>query len=327
MNTILTIAIPTFNRYKILKENLELIFKDLNDDIQVIVSDNHSTDYTEIVCQEFKKHKNFQYFRNEKNIGYDANVLNAFNKSNSKYVWFLSDDDFVDNNIIEYIYNYLQINNPDALLINATVKSKNTDQVLIESLGLTDEDKVEYCDSSCFIKYIQWSTLISSIIVKKENVSENKAISYIGSCFIQLPIFWNSCFNKNIHILGSQKITKFDSEKPNFNLSNYEIWFKSWITVVCSFDSLFSKKSTRIAATSLFKNSKFNKSGILEYVILSKSYKIIGLKDYGFVINNLIVSYFQRVVIFFILMLPSVFLMFLINNLRIIKGLMFKRTV
>lgn len=327
MNTILTIAIPTFNRYKILKENLELIFKDLNDEIQVFVSDNHSTDNTEIICEEFKIHKNFQYFRNEKNIGYDANVLNVFKKSNSKYVWFLSDDDFVDNYTIKYIYSYLQINNPDALLINATVKSKNTDQILIESLGSTDEVKVEYCDSSCFIKYIQWSTLISSIIVRKENVSEQKAINYIGSCFIQIPIFWNSSFNKNIHILGSQKITKYDSEKPNFNLSNYEIWFKSWITVISSFDNIFSKKSTRIAATSLYKNSKFNKSGILVYVILSKSYKIISLKDYRFVTNNLIVSYFQRVFIFLILLLPSSFLRFLINNLRIIKGLILKRTI
>jgi glycosyltransferase involved in cell wall biosynthesis len=324
LDTILTIAIPTFNRYKILKENLELIFEDLDDDIQVYVSDNHSTDKTNIVCEEFTRYKNFKYLINEKNIGYDANVLTALTNSNSKYVWFLSDDDFVNKDLIKYVYSYLKINQPDGILLNAVVKSKNSDIVLIESLGSTDETIVEFCDDSTFIKYIQWSTLISSIIIKKDNVSKDKAIEYIGSCFIQLSIFWNSCFNKNIHILGSKKITKFDSEKPNFNLNNYEIWFKSWIKVVSSFSNIFSKETTKIAATSLYTNSRFNKSGILIYVILSKSFKIISLKDYNFIISNLNLNFSQRFFILIILLVPANIIIFSIWSLRVLKRLLKK---
>ena len=126
MDKILTIAIPTYNRSLILKENLSLLFDDLNIEIMILVCDNHSTDKTYFVCKEYEKFSNFKYIKNKKNLGYDANVLTALENSNSKYVWFLADDDFVDKDKIKYVYKYLLDHNPDAVLLNAIVKNKNT---------------------------------------------------------------------------------------------------------------------------------------------------------------------------------------------------------
>lgn len=325
MSTILTIAIPTYNRSKILKENLRLIFDNLSDEINILVCDNHSIDKTYLVCKEYVKFNNFKYIKNKKNLGYDANVLAALTNSNSKYVWFLSDDDFVDKDKIMYIYKYLQDHNPDAVLLNAIVKNKNTGLVLIDSLGSTNDDIVEFCNDSTFVNYIQWSTLISSNIVKKENVSVEKAREHIGSEFIQLSIFWNSIYNKNLHILGSLKVIKYDAEKANFNLNNIEIWFKSWITIVASFTGVFTKKATKAAATKLYTDSKFNTTNILTYVLLSRSMSIIHLKDFYFISDNLNLLLYQRFIIVFILIMPSNFISFSIRIGKILKRLINKR--
>lgn len=322
MNAILTIAIPTYNRANILSENLKSIFDNIDENIQVLVSDNFSNDDTQRVCTDFsKKHPNFKYFRNEKNLGYDANVLNALSRADSKYVWFLSDDDFVSAKIISEIFQYLLVNSPSGILVNAIVKNKENGNVLIESLGITDEDKEEVCDDNTFEKYLQWSTLISSIIIQKQKVDLKMAQNYIGSCFVQLYIFWSSCANEKIQIFGSKKIVKYDSEKPNFNLSNYEIWFKSWIKVISSFESLYSIKARKNATTGLYVQSRFNQSGILTYVILSRAYSIISLKDLSLIYNSLNLNVFKKNIIFIVLCLPAHFFLILTKILQKIKFL------
>jgi len=318
LDKILTIAIPTYNRSLILKENLSLLFDDLNIEIMILVCDNHSTDKTYFVCKEYEKFSNFKYIKNKKNLGYDANVLTALENSNSKYVWFLADDDFVDKDKIKYVYKYLLDHNPDAVLLNAIVKNKNTGVTLIDSLGTTNDDTVKFCNDSAFVDYIQWSTLLSSNIVRKENVSMDKARRYIGSEFIQLSIFWNSIYNKRLHLLGSVKVIKYDieKEKANFDLTSIEIWFKSWITVVASFTDVFTKNATKKAATKLYTDSKFNTSNILTYVLLSRSHSIIQLKDFYFISNNLNLLLYERFIIVIILILPSNFVSFSIKILK-----------
>ncbi|MCZ8230045.1 glycosyltransferase family 2 protein [Flavobacterium sp.] len=320
METTLTIAIPTYNRAAILSENLKSFLGKIDDKIQVLVSDNFSNDDTEEVCISLVKiYPNFKYFKNEKNLGYDANVLNSLLKSNSKYVWFLSDDDFVTPEIINEIFHYLNGNSPAGILVNAIVKDKDSGSVLIESLGITNKDKKEFCDDNTFQKYIQWSTLISSIIIQKQKVDLQIAKNYIGSCFIQLYIFWGSCANEHIYIYGSKKIVKYDSEKPSFNLSNYEIWFKSWIKVINSFKSIYSVTAIKNASTGLYVRSRFNQSGILTYVILCRAYSIISLNDLSLIYCSLNLSIYQKIIIFIVLCIPAQFLLLLINISKKIK--------
>lgn len=68
----LSICIPTYNRSGYLKKSLESIVKQtpfLDGQVEVVISDNASTDDTKEVAQEFtQKYKNILYFKNEQNI-------------------------------------------------------------------------------------------------------------------------------------------------------------------------------------------------------------------------------------------------------------------
>ena len=100
MNThLLSICIPTYNRATCLKECLESIVSQLNDErilnqVEVVISDNASTDSTTDVINEFRnKFKNIHYFKNETNLGFDRNLLNVIEKSTGRYCLTLGDDD------------------------------------------------------------------------------------------------------------------------------------------------------------------------------------------------------------------------------------------
>jgi glycosyltransferase involved in cell wall biosynthesis len=95
---LLTIAIPTFNRAKCLRESLSTLFDQLlvQPTVELLVSDNASSDETRAVIEEFKKRGlKLRYLRNKINIGPDANFLQCFEQASGKYMWLLGDDDIV----------------------------------------------------------------------------------------------------------------------------------------------------------------------------------------------------------------------------------------
>lgn len=97
--TLLTIAIPTFNRADSLKRTLDSVKAGLagianwGEGIEVIISDNASNDDTKKVCSVYEK---FKYYQQEQNIGYDKNVLFLFKKSAGHFLLLISDDDIFE---------------------------------------------------------------------------------------------------------------------------------------------------------------------------------------------------------------------------------------
>lgn len=101
----LTIAIPTYNRQRYLAELLpELVAqcKEANASaprVEVLVIDNASTDATSAyVTGNFPN--DVRYFRNEANIGPDANFIECVKRSSGQYVWLFGDDEIISKNAV-----------------------------------------------------------------------------------------------------------------------------------------------------------------------------------------------------------------------------------
>jgi len=95
---LLTLAIPTYNRARYLRELLSVLFDQLVAEprVELIISDNASPDETPEVVKEFQKRGlNLRNIRNETNIGADANFLQCFEQARGKYFWLFGDDDIL----------------------------------------------------------------------------------------------------------------------------------------------------------------------------------------------------------------------------------------
>ena len=75
--------IPTFNRAEYLPRAVESALSQDYNDIEVIVSDNASTDNTMDVVERFKANKKFKYYRNNKN---SEQKINSFVQPNEAMV-------------------------------------------------------------------------------------------------------------------------------------------------------------------------------------------------------------------------------------------------
>ncbi|MFM7407924.1 MAG: glycosyltransferase family 2 protein [Cuspidothrix sp.] len=98
----LIIGLPVYNGEKFIQEALDSLLAQTFEDFELIISDNASTDNTEIICRNYAaKDKRIRYYRNETNIGCACNFNRVFELSNSEYFkWAAYDDlhapDFVE---------------------------------------------------------------------------------------------------------------------------------------------------------------------------------------------------------------------------------------
>lgn len=91
---IVTIGVPTYNRAKSLTVALESIATQTYKNLEIIVSDNASTDETQEVVGNFSvKDKRILYFRQPRNIGANENFKFVLSQARGKYfIWFADDD-------------------------------------------------------------------------------------------------------------------------------------------------------------------------------------------------------------------------------------------
>ena len=78
--------------------------------VEILVSDNASTDDTRAFVQEMQKtYRNLRYRCNEKNIGTEANIHTAMRESRGEYVLVAGDDDyFVDGALLVLLTKLVQ---------------------------------------------------------------------------------------------------------------------------------------------------------------------------------------------------------------------------
>lgn len=91
---LLSLCIPTYNRSQYLKQTLEALVnnKDFDEEVEVVISDNCSTDETEQLGRSYAKmYPNIKYFRNPENVR-DSNFCLALDRATGQYVKLMNDN-------------------------------------------------------------------------------------------------------------------------------------------------------------------------------------------------------------------------------------------
>ena len=94
---LVTIAIPTFNRAKSLKRAVESALAQDYPSIEIIISDNASTDATEKYCRGLEgKDRRIRYFRQLRNVGITENFRATLRYACGEFFMWLADDDWIE---------------------------------------------------------------------------------------------------------------------------------------------------------------------------------------------------------------------------------------
>ncbi len=98
---LVTIAIPTYNRADgFLPQAIECALNQTYPNLEILISDNHSTDHTESTVANYQD-KRIRYIKQPHNIGANNNFNFCFSEARGEFVLLLLDDDMIDPDFIE----------------------------------------------------------------------------------------------------------------------------------------------------------------------------------------------------------------------------------
>ena len=109
-----SIGIPVFNGAKTLAKTIEAAINQDYKNLEIIISDNCSTDETQSIAKEFqKKDSRIRYIRQEINHGMTANFSKVFERSTGEFFMWAAHDDQHEPTFISRCLPLL-LNNPEA---------------------------------------------------------------------------------------------------------------------------------------------------------------------------------------------------------------------
>lgn len=119
---LITVGIPTYNRAHFLAKAIDSILGQTYANLELIISDNASTDETEAICREFgARDSRIRYIRQQNNIGPARNFCEILRLARGEYFGWLADDDWCDRRFLEALASELQAR-PDVILCACGVK-------------------------------------------------------------------------------------------------------------------------------------------------------------------------------------------------------------
>lgn len=155
----ISICIPHYNRIEFLIESLRRIERQDYQDLEVIVSDDCSTDTSLEVLKELKLNYKYPltYFRFDRNRGYDRNLRKSMELATGDYCFILGNDDTLNHlDDITFLVDFLQKNHYPEIGFCNSVDYFNKDLVLkrafkTDVIGYGEQVALKYYSSFSFV--------------------------------------------------------------------------------------------------------------------------------------------------------------------------------
>ena len=129
MSIRLSICIPTYNRAAFLGYALDSIIAQATDEVEIVVSDNASTDGTEALIRDYQtRFPRIRYHRNSENLGADRNFLKVVEIAQGEYCWLLGSDDALADGAITAVLS--RLGSADVYLTDIQKKTFAMDRVI-----------------------------------------------------------------------------------------------------------------------------------------------------------------------------------------------------
>lgn len=168
----ISIIIPTYNRYAMLCEAIESILMQKDIELEILVIDDNSTDRTAEITQ---LHPQITYIKNDENKGPGYNRKVGYNLSKGDYIVFMDDDDYYVND--HFFSNAIQILKKQQSLsfvaANSYVKHEPSDELHKWPLNVSGYiDRIKYLENFQF-KYFKPNSTFTAVF-RKASLEEAK---------------------------------------------------------------------------------------------------------------------------------------------------------
>ena len=226
---LLSICIPTYNRAKYLKDALDSILKQINENnkykVEICISDNASEDNTEELVEEYQKKSPIPiiYHKNEKNMGADYNYLKVVEIANGEYCWLLGSDDIIEEGGIDTVLSETEKNGDvDIFTFDRYAYSRD---LKIKKIKKNYKPKIKNLESSIVFQNmyeilnhtaINFGYISVIVINRKKWLSVKGYKKWIGSAYVHVYIIYSIIKQGSIVKFVNKHLVGWRSDNDSF---------------------------------------------------------------------------------------------------------------
>jgi glycosyltransferase involved in cell wall biosynthesis len=187
---LVSIGIPVYNGENFIREALDSIVNQTYQNLEIIISDNASTDKTQEICESYQKQDDrIKYIRFLENKGAAFNFNTTFDSSTGKYFKWASHDDYLGTTYIERCVDYLE-SHPQTHLCQSRKNIVNNKNITIKRLdypGLEINGEDGYERFKSFLKTFRYfqddADVVFGVFRSNELAKTQKIANYHSSDF------------------------------------------------------------------------------------------------------------------------------------------------
>jgi glycosyltransferase involved in cell wall biosynthesis len=240
----ISVCIPAYNTTDYLSELLESIVEQDYDDYEIFVSDDKSP-FSEEICKITKRFINtrpnipIHYYKNEENLGYDANLRTLIRKAHGEYCLFMGDDDLMCVGALKRAGEALEKYDDIGVLLRSYVSVERQTKRIIQYYKYFDGDRFFEAGPETVITFFRRSVVISGMTVHRQASLKCQTDKFDGTLLYQLYLAGNILLEMNgiyiaepivmyrtggVHQFGSSKKER-DKYKPKVTTPEHSLNF------------------------------------------------------------------------------------------------------
>ena len=218
LNPKLTIAIPTYNSRTYLPAVIDSLLNELagidSNLVEVLVSDNASTDGTIEYLVEKNLTKNFRLFQNSENLGFEAQIRKLTNLAKGEFLWILGSQDYLNKGGLSLILKKLQENGElTHCLLNFSIKHEdvNFQDESAQYIGISNKATTSVRN---YFRFLGGPALaVSANLVRTSLMKDVQNINLLCKNWAHLEFIYCSIFltksKKEFHFIDKPVFTLF----------------------------------------------------------------------------------------------------------------------
>ncbi|MFZ4724001.1 MAG: glycosyltransferase [Paludibacter sp.] len=255
-NSLVSIVVITFNSSEYVLETLESAKNQTYQNIELIVSDDCSTDNTVYICKKWLEQNNSRFIRTElvtveKNTGVPANCNRGLKVAFGDWIKLIAGDDALFNDSIENMSN-IAFNHPEIeiLLTQVEVYENNFEQEFSKGILLSDWQSIfaldENTDSKIQIEYLLDGKYFPApgFFIKRNLFTEIAGYDESNKYIEDVPFYLKLLFvNKKIYFrpIVTVKYRKHNNNITAFNNTILPIYMQEYCLTIVNASKRYGK--------------------------------------------------------------------------------------
>lgn len=226
----ISIIVPIYNVEKYICKCIESILCQTYKNIEIVLVDDGSPDKCGKICDEYQKKDNRIKVIHQKNGGLSAARNTGIKNSTGKFLMFVDSDDYIKNDMAEYLYNLLTKHQCDISICNYTYifENKNQKDYIANKETYEDiytkKDALEELLRNNKIQNFTWNKLYKKELFKSIKFPEGRLMEDVGTTY---KLFMKSkkiiCGSESKYFYIQRNGSILHNKKSKFYIDYYEL--------------------------------------------------------------------------------------------------------